>query len=861
MTEAKDKEAKPEEKKTLSLGGKGTLSLKGGTAAPAPAGGGTQQIRQSLSQGRGKAVAVEVRRKRGPEAAKPQEEEAVAGTAAPALTEAQQLTSEEREARIRALQLADEESRRRKAEEALRPREAGEPEPEKPVLSREEEQRRKELEELQQIEEEEKRLKASREVETRPVPNNNFGPDRPATAPAAPGGRRPGIGKEDEEEEESYRSRMKRQHQPAAPKKTNNDDARRGGRLTVTKVMNEDFDKDRGRSLASVRRAREKARMSMKGAQDQTKQSREVIVPETITVQELSNRMAERAGDLVKSLMKMGVMATVTQSIDADTAELLIMEFGHKIKRVTDSDIEIGIEGVEDTAENLVFRPPVVTIMGHVDHGKTSLLDALRSTDVVSGEAGGITQHIGAYQVGMPSGKKITFLDTPGHAAFTEMRARGANVTDIVVLVVAANDSIMPQTVEAINHAKAAGVPIIVALNKIDLPDANPMKVKQDLLQHEIIVEELSGETLCIEVSAKKRMNLDKLEEAILLQAEVLDLKANPNREAVGAVVEAKLEIGRGHVATVLIQNGTLKIGDIFVVGSEWGRVRAMMNDRGEQVQIAIPGQPVEVLGLQGAPEAGDSFVVVGDEAKARDISDYRQRKKREAANVRMLSDGKTRFDSLLATSREAKKELAVVIKGDVHGSVEAIIGSLRKIEEENPEVAVRVLHSGVGAITESDVILANASNGLIVGFNVRANAQARELSERTGVNLRYYNIIYNVIDDVKGMLSGLLSPSIREEYLGQAEVRQVFNITKVGKVAGCMVTTGMVKRGSKVRLLRDNVVIHEGMLKTLKRMKDEVKEVREGTECGMAFESYDDLKDGDIIECYDVISEARSIA
>ena len=862
MTETKDKEVKTEEKKTLSLGGKGTLSLKGGSAAPAAGGAGGTQIRQSLSQGRGKTVSVEVRRKRGPEA-KGQEEEAVAGTAAPALTEAQQLTSEEREARIRALQLADEESRRRKAEEALRPREAGEPEPEKPVLSREEEQRRKELEELQQIEEEEKRLKASREVETRPLPNNNFGPNRPAAGAATPaGGRRPGgLGAEDEEEEESYRSRMKRQHQPAAPKKNNDNEARRGGRLTVTKVMNEDFDSDRGRSLASVRRAREKARMSVKSTQEQVKQSREVIVPETITVQELSNRMAERVGDLVKALMKMGVMATATQSIDADTAELLIIEFGHKIKRVTDSDIEIGIEGVEDKPEDLVFRPPVVTIMGHVDHGKTSLLDALRSTDVVSGEAGGITQHIGAYQVNMSSGKKITFLDTPGHAAFTEMRARGANITDIVVLVVAANDSIMPQTVEAINHAKAAGVPIIVAVNKVDLPDANPMRVKQDLLQHEIIVEELSGETLCVEVSAKKKMNLDKLEEAILLQAEVLDLKANPNRDAQATVVEAKLEVGRGHVATVLIQNGTLKIGDIFVVGSEWGRVRAMMNDRGEQVQSAIPGQPVEVLGLQGAPEAGDSFAVVGDEAKARDISEYRQRKKREAANVRMLSDGKTRFDSLLATSREAKKELAVVIKGDVHGSVEAIIGSLRKIEEENPEVAVRVLHSGVGAITESDVILANASKGLIVGFNVRANAQARELSERNGVNMRYYNIIYNVIDDVKAMLSGLLSPSVREEYLGQAEIRQVFNITKVGKVAGCMVTIGMVKRGSKVRLLRDNVVIHEGMLKTLKRMKDEVKEVREGTECGMAFESYDDIKEGDIIECYDVISEARSIA
>ena len=859
MTEAKDKETPTEEKKTLSLGGKGTLSLKGG-AAPAAGPGGTQ-IRQSLSQGRGKTVAVEVRRKRGPDARATDEEVDTPPPFVPGSgNEIRQLTTEERDARIRALQQADEDSRRRKAEEALRPREVGEMEPEKPVLSREEELRRKELEELQQIEADEQKLKSSREVETRPVPNN-FGPDRAAAgAPAAPGGRRPGLGTEDEQEEESYRNKMKRQHQPAVKKPAENDVARRGGRLTVTKVMNEDFDKDRGRSLASVRRAREKARMSMKGQQEQVKQSREVIVPETITIQDLSNRMAERAGDLIKSLMKMGVMSTVTQSIDADTAELLILEFGHKIKRVTDSDIEIGIEGIQDLDTDLVFRPPVVTIMGHVDHGKTSLLDALRSTDVVSGEAGGITQHIGAYQVTMPSNKKITFLDTPGHAAFTEMRARGAHVTDIVVLVVAANDSIMPQTIEAINHAKAAGVPIIVALNKIDLPDANPMKVKQDLLQHEIIVEELSGETLCIEVSAKKRINLDKLEEAILLQAEVLDLKANPTREAVGAVIEAKLEIGRGNVATVLIQNGTLRIGDIFCVGAEWGRVRAMMNDRGEQVSTAIPGQPVEVLGLNGAPEAGDSFVVVGDEAKARDISDYRQRKKRELANVRMAGDGKTRFDSLLATSREAKKELAVVIKGDVHGSVEAIIGSLRKIEQENPEVAVRVLHSGVGAITESDVILANASGGLIVGFNVRANAQARELSERNSVNLRYYNIIYNVIDDVKLMLSGLLSPLVREEYLGHASIRQVFNITKVGKVAGCMVTTGMVKRGSRVRLLRDNVVIHEGTLKTLKRIKDEVKEVREGMECGMAFENYDDVKEGDVIECYDVIEEARSV-
>ncbi|HNS44555.1 MAG TPA: translation initiation factor IF-2, partial [Alphaproteobacteria bacterium] len=584
----------------------------------------------------------------------------------------------------------------------------------------------------------------------------------------------------------------------------------------------------------------------------------EVTVPETITVQELANRMAERGGDVIKSLMKMGVMATINQAIDADTAELVLMEFGHKIKRVTDADVEVGIEGDEDRTEDLVSRPPVVTIMGHVDHGKTSLLDALRKTDVVAGEAGGITQHIGAYQITIPSGEKITFLDTPGHAAFTEMRARGANVTDIVVLVVAANDSIMPQTVEAISHAKAAGVPMIVAINKIDLPDANPMKVKQDLLQHNVQVEEMGGEVLCVELSAKKKLNLDKLQEAILLQAEVLDLRSNPNRAAQGAVVESKMEKGRGSVATVLIQKGTLHIGDIFVVGSEWGRVRALLDDKGQNIDSADPGRPVEVLGLSGTPDAGDSFSVVDTESKAREIVDYRLRKKKEkeAAIVTGAS-----FEQLLAQSRDARKELPVIIKGDVHGSVEAIVGSLAKITEEQTEVGVKVLFSGVGPISESDITLARASNAFVVGFNVRANAQAREMAKRDKVEIRYYNIIYNIIDDVKAVLGGMLSPLVREEYLGQAQVRQVFNITKVGKIAGCMVQAGMVRRGSKVRLLRDDVVIHEGMLKTLKRFKDEVKEVREGMECGMAFENYDDLKDGDIIECYDVKEETRTIA
>ncbi len=569
--------------------------------------------------------------------------------------------------------------------------------------------------------------------------------------------------------------------------------------------------------------------------------------------------MAEKSGDVVKALMKMGMMATINQTIDADTAELLIEEFGHTIKRVTEADIEIGLEGEVDSEADLIARPPIVTIMGHVDHGKTSLLDALRQTNVVSGEAGGITQHIGAYQVEVGKDKdKVTFIDTPGHAAFTQMRARGANITDIVILVVAANDSVMPQTIEAISHAKAAEVPLIVAINKIDLPDANPQKVKNDLLQHEVIGEDMGGDTMMVEVSAKSKMNLDKLLEAILLQAEVLELKANPNREARGTVVEAKMEKGRGSVATVLVDNGTLKSGDIFVVGGEWGRVRNLFDDKGKQVDKAVPGQPVEVLGLQGTPEAGDELVVVKDEARARAIVDYRRRKKRDVAAAAL---GATTIEQMMANNKNAKKELPVLIKADVHGSIEAITGSLNKMIEDNEELAVRVIYSGVGGITESDVTLARASNAFIVGFNVRANAQARELAQRESVNLRYYNIIYNVIDDVKEVLSGMLSPKIREELIGYAEIREVFNITKVGKIAGCMVTSGTVKKGNKVRLLRDDVVIHEGTLKTLKRFKDEVKEVREGMECGMAFEKYDDIKAGDVIECSDIIEEAQTIA
>jgi translation initiation factor IF-2 len=570
----------------------------------------------------------------------------------------------------------------------------------------------------------------------------------------------------------------------------------------------------------------------------------------------LANRMAERGVDVVKSLMRMGVMATVNQVIDADTAELVVSEFGHRLRRVAESDVEIGMRGEADTEEMLEPRAPVVTVMGHVDHGKTSLLDALRETDVAGGEAGGITQHIGAYRVTLRSGKQITFIDTPGHQAFTAMRARGANATDIVVLVVAADDGIMEQTVEAIRHAKAAKVPIIVAINKIDRPDARPERVRQELLQHELVVEELGGDVLNIEVSATKKTNLDKLEEAILLQAELLDLKANPNRTAEGVVLEAELERGRGAIATVLVQRGTLKIGDIFVSGAVWGRVRALVDDHGKTLREAGPSTPVEVLGLNSTPLAGDDFVVVESESRAREIAEYRDRLRREKAAA---TAGRGTLEEMFSQiTAGTAKELPIVIKGDVQGSVEAITGSLGKLSTD--EVAVRVLHSGVGGINESDVILAKATGAFIVGFNVRANPAARDLARRDGVEIRYYAIIYDVIDDIKAALSGMLSPTLRERFLGNAAIREVFNITRVGKVAGCMVTDGVVRRGAKVRLLRDNVVIHEGSLKTLKRFKDEVREVRDGYECGMAFENYENIQVGDVIECFEIEEVARAL-
>src|SRR6185312_5366113 len=629
---------------------------------------------------------------------------------------------------------------------------------------------------------------------------------------------------------------------------------RMGAKMTVTQALG-DEDSERTRSLASVRRARERERLRMQ-TRGQEKVVREVVIPDTITVQDLAVRMAERGGEVIKALMRMGVMATINEVIDSDTAELIVQEFGHTVKRASEAAVEIGLKGDADEDAHLETRPPVVTIMGHVDHGKTSLLDALRSTDVAAHEAGGITQHIGAYQVTLDSGAKITFIDTPGHEAFTEMRARGANVTDIVVLVVAADDGIMPQTVEAIQHAKAAEAPLIVAINKVDKPDANPQRVRTELLQHGLVVEELGGDVLAVEVSAKTRQGLDRLAEAIVLQAELLDLKANPNRFAEGVVIEAKLDRGRGPVATVLIKRGTLKTGDIFVAGGEWGRVRALVDDRGQQITSAGPAVPVEVLGLQGTPGAGDDFSVVENESRAREVSDFRQRRKREADHKAGARGTVEQMLSKIAAG--TTKEFPVVVKTDVQGSLEAILAVLSRMGTE--EVSARVLFSGVGGVSESDVTLAKASSALIIAFNVRANAQARELARRDGVDIRYYSVIYNVVDDVKAALSGMLSPSVRENFLGYADIRQVFDITKVGRVAGCMVTEGMVRRGSKVRLLRDNVVIHEGTLKTLRRVKEEVREVKQGFECGMAFENYSDIKVGDQIECFEIVEEARTL-
>ncbi|MBM3588095.1 MAG: translation initiation factor IF-2 [Alphaproteobacteria bacterium] len=628
-------------------------------------------------------------------------------------------------------------------------------------------------------------------------------------------------------------------------------DRRREGRIDVAAAL--EGEDERTRSIASVRRARERERRQQELARLRSgteRVVREVVVPESITVQELANRMAARGGEVVKTLFRMGVMATLTQSIDADTAELVVQEFGHRVKRVSEADVEIGLDGAQDMDTELLPRPPVVTIMGHVDHGKTSLLDALRKTDVVAHEAGGITQHIGAYQITVPAGDRVTFIDTPGHEAFTAMRARGASVTDMVVLVVAADDGVMPQTVEAIRHARAAKVPLIVAVNKIDKPGVKPERVKQELLQHEVVVESLGGETQEIEVSATQRLNLDKLLEAISLQAEILDLRANPDRAAEGTVIESKLDRGRGPVATVLVQKGTLKQGDIVVAGAEWGRVRAMLDDKGRQLKDAGPALPAEILGLSGVPTAGENFITVENEARAREVSEFRQRKLREKATATAGAGRSSLTDMLARIQAGEQKEVAVVVKADVQGSSEAIGVTLGKLGNE--EVRVRVLHSAVGQITESDIQLAKASDAVIVAFNVRATSQARDLAQREGVEIRYYSIIYEVADDIEKLVKGKLAPVQREKFLGYAQILQVFDVKRIGKVAGCRITEGQVKRGAGVRLLRDGVVIHQGELSTLRRFKDDVREVGNGLECGMSFANYEDIRVGDQIECYE---------
>jgi translation initiation factor IF-2 len=783
---------------------------------------------------------------------------------------------EERERQALMVRSAAEEARRREEEERRRAEEEA---------RRAEEEARRAEEERRHAESEAAVAKAAAPVEAAPATAAPAAPAARAPAPAAPAARAPGAAaapgaapgspatrltlraRTDEEDDRRGPAARRPGGLPAAPKKVPavpvrkglpGPDRRGGGRIDVQAAI--EGEDERSRSIASLRRARERERRQQELARLRSgaeRVVRDVVIPEAITVQELANRMAARGGEVVKALFRMGVMATLTQSIDADTAELVVQEFGHRPRRVSESDVEIGLEGETDVETDLQPRPPVVTIMGHVDHGKTSLLDALRKTDVVAQEAGGITQHIGAYQVQVPSGDRITFIDTPGHEAFTAMRARGASVTDMVVLVVAADDGVMPQTVEAIRHAKAANVPLIVAVNKIDKPGVNPDRVRQELLQHEIVVESLGGETQEVEVSATKRTNLDKLLEAITLQAELLDLKANPDRAAEGTVIESKLDRGRGPVATVLVQKGTLRQGDIVVAGTEWGRVRAMLDDKGRQLKEADPSLPVEILGLSGVPGAGENFVAVEDEGRAREISEYRQRRAREKASAAAGAGRGTLSDMLARIQAGEQKEVAVVVKADVQGSAEAIGFALGKLGNE--EVRVRVLHSAVGQITESDVQLAKASDAVVVAFNVRATAQARELAQREGVDIRYYSIIYEVSDDIEKLYKGRLAPVQREKFLGYAQILQVFEVKRLGKIAGCRVTEGVVRRGAGVRLLRDGVVIHTGELATLRRFKDDVREVGNGFECGMSFANYDDIRVDDQIECYETETVAAA--
>lgn len=818
---------------------KKTLTLSKTPAADAQA----LKVRQKLSQGRSKNVEVEVKRRRviqpGDRRGAP---EAMKG-----------LTQEEWDSRLRVVRQAKEraaEDSERHALEAARRIELGQK-----IL--EEKAVREGIERGRNLQQAAAEAAAAAAAAPAPAPAAPAAAVTPVVAPVVEEGRkqkpipdRPAFVDAAPRKQESTES------DEAAKAKRLNDERRRGRlRIQDALLVEETDDGGPKRSDAAIRRARLKERAKANQQVEHKKVVREVIIPEAISVQELANRMAARTVDVVKILMKMGVLATPQQMIDADTAELVVTECGHQSKRIAAADVEEGLLGGQDNAQDMVARAPVVTIMGHVDHGKTSLLDALRKTDVVSGEAGGITQHIGAYQVLTPAGARITFIDTPGHAAFTEMRARGAKITDIVVLVVAADDGIKEQTIEAINHIKAANVPMIVAINKIDKPGADIERVKQELLQHEIVTEDFGGEVLCVPVSAKQSLNLDKLEEVIMLQSEMLDLRANPNREAHGVVVESRMEKGRGSVATVLIEKGTLRIGDCFVVGHEWGKVRALMDDHGQALRQATPSVPVEVLGLNGSPVAGDRLSVVANETRAREISEYRQ----QTAKTLQMAKAKTAtMENMFAVNAQGVKELAVVIKADTHGSIEALQSSFKKLETD--EVKIRILHTGVSGITESDVILATASAGSIVGFNVRANPQARDLADRKGVPIKYYSIIYDAIDQIKAQMSGLLAPELREKYLGKAEIRQVFNVTKVGKIAGCMVVEGVVQRGARVRLLRDQMVVHEGGLKTLKRMKDDVKEAKEGYECGIAFENYQDIREGDLVECFLIEEIARTL-
>ncbi|MGE0409041.1 MAG: translation initiation factor IF-2 [Amphiplicatus sp.] len=853
------------ETKTEARGGRRPLSLRRTEKGA---------VKQSFSHGRTKTVVVETKKRRvlgkkdEAESPAPRSADETPPRPAPESKQAEEkkqgavlrtLSEEEKIARAAALAQAraDEEARRNReeAERAEREARAAEElqrlEADRQRLAEEELKRSKEVDARRRAEEEARAALEEEEHERK---------KRNAAKSEARAKSKEGDGTSDAETDNPLarlggrlKTKRKLVEEKREDAKAKDAPKRRSGKLTIANALDDD---DRQRSLASVKRAREREKLARLERGDRQAIVREVVIPETITVQELAQRMSMRAVDLVKELMRQGQMVTANATLDADTAQLIVEDLGHTPKRVSESDVEEGLFAAADEADALEPRPPVVTIMGHVDHGKTSLLDALRETDVVSGEAGGITQHIGAYQVDLGDKRKVTFLDTPGHAAFTAMRARGAKVTDIVVLVVAADDSIMPQTVEAISHAKAAGVPIIVAINKVDKPDAAPQKVRTDLLQHEIQVESLGGDVQDVEVSALKKLNLDKLLEAILLQAELLELKANPNREAEGSVVEARLDRGRGAVATFLVQRGTLKRGDIVVVGGEWGKVRALTNERGEQVEAAGPADPVEILGLNGVPEPGDQFAVVESEGRAREIANFRQRKKREKASAKSVG---TSLEQMMAQLQDAEiKELPIVLKADVQGSVEAIVGSLEKMSTN--EVRVRVLHTGVGGISESDVILAGASSAPVIGFNVRANKDARDAAERQGVEIRYYSVIYDLLDDLKGVLSGMLAPELRETFLGNAEILEVFNISKVGKVAGCRVTEGVVRRGAKVRLIRDNTVLHEGELSQLKRFKDDVNEVPAGQECGMSFANYDDLKQGDVIECFSVEKVTRTL-